>query len=102
MLAGKAGGLVQVPDDFKGVSGVNGSELRRLLVRGMIGVERGRGGCAGGAYQVDDSWCSESALLLSRGMKFEEEEMGMSSGQSWALSVRMQWSDDFKVVEGVK
>jgi hypothetical protein len=35
-------------------------------------------------------------------MKFEEEEVGISSGQSWALSVRMQWSDDFKVVEGVK
>ena len=35
-------------------------------------------------------------------MKFKEEGVGVSCDPSQALSVRMQWSDDFKVFKGVK
>jgi hypothetical protein len=51
---------------------------------------------------MDDNWWSERALLLGRGVKFKEEGVGMSSGQFQALSVGMQWSDDFNVFESVK
>ena len=35
-------------------------------------------------------------------MKFKEEGVEGSYDPSQALSVRMQWSDDFKVFKGVK